>query len=405
MHTYETLSRSTVSFAKRNVARTMLLALLASAWIQSQPNTAFCCSAFLVTGDGRVLFGNNEDYSDPDTRIWFVPGSKDRNGVMYLGFGNGFPQGGMNDAGLAFDGFATKRNPLKAQDGKRVFVGNPISEAMETCETVDQVIEFLEGIDLSPLLTQAMLFFADASGDSVIIEGDVFLRKNSDFQVVTNFYQSAHEDDLAECPRYASAFRMLSTRRDTGTELCESVLAQTAQRGSATATLYSNVFDLQNKSVRLYLFQDFDNPVELDLDAELAKGARNLRLPELFEKNQRYEIFRKSKIDSIQKRIKKRLGPKLTSSQLGSLVGSYDLDARGSKYRVEVKRQGDRLTATGPTISGGSLEFHSATATEFFMIETGREWTLQFHLGKKGKVSGFTLDTGEAKFKAVIAGE
>ena len=40
---------------------------------------------------------------------------------MYLGYDNGFPQGGMNDAGLAFDGFATGARPMSKQDGKRVF--------------------------------------------------------------------------------------------------------------------------------------------------------------------------------------------------------------------------------------------------------------------------------------------
>ena len=42
--------------------------------------------------------------------------------------------------------------------------------------TVEEAIAFLEDVDLRPLLSRAMLFFADASGDSVIIEGDKFLR-------------------------------------------------------------------------------------------------------------------------------------------------------------------------------------------------------------------------------------
>jgi hypothetical protein len=64
---------------------------------------------------------------------------------MDLGFANGCPQGGMNDAGLAFDGFATAPRPLRAQDGKHRFPGNPI------------------------------------------VEGDTFLPKQGEFQVVTGF--------------------------------------------------------------------------------------------------------------------------------------------------------------------------------------------------------------------------
>ena len=54
-----------------------------------------------------------------------------------------------------------------------------------------------------------MLMFSDKSGDSVIIEGDEFVRKEGSFQVVTNFYQSRQENDRAMCPRFDSAVGML----------------------------------------------------------------------------------------------------------------------------------------------------------------------------------------------------
>jgi hypothetical protein len=253
--------------------------------------SALPCTGFLVVGDGRVLFGNNEDFWNPETRVWFVPATGARHGVMYLGFDNGFPQGGMNDAGLAFDGFATSPTPLTQQEGKRAFPGNPISEAMETCATVDEVVTFLEGVDLTPLLTRAMLFFADANGDSVIVEGDTFLRKQGDFQAITNFYQSAQDDDLAQCPRYAAAVRILEAREETSLDVCTQALSASAQRGRRVASLYSNVFDLEARTAHLYLLYDFEHPVVLDLDEELAKGARTLRLPDLFPPSPAYEQY------------------------------------------------------------------------------------------------------------------
>ena len=60
-----------------------------------------------------MLAGNNEDYLDPDTRMWFVPGEDGRHGCMFFGYADGFPQGGMNDAGLFFDGLALEPEPIE----------------------------------------------------------------------------------------------------------------------------------------------------------------------------------------------------------------------------------------------------------------------------------------------------
>ena len=64
------------------------------------------CTVFAVSHDGTVFFGNNEDWKDPYTRVWFLPAENGKYGRLYLGFerfGVTIPQGGMNDQGLAFD--------------------------------------------------------------------------------------------------------------------------------------------------------------------------------------------------------------------------------------------------------------------------------------------------------------
>ena len=58
------------------------------------------CTAFLVAGDGGVLFGNNEDFWNPATGMWFVPAEGESLGAVFFGFDNLSPQGGMNEAGL-----------------------------------------------------------------------------------------------------------------------------------------------------------------------------------------------------------------------------------------------------------------------------------------------------------------
>ena len=378
-----------------------LLAVLASALLAAP---AIPCSAFVVVGDGRILFANNEDFFDPDTYVWFVPAKDGRHGAMYLGYGNGFPQGGMNDAGLAFDGFATEPNPMKAQDGKEAYHSNTslLAEVMETCSTVDDVVAFFERIDLRPILTRAMLFYADANGDAVIVEGDVILRKSGDVQAVTNFYQSECEDPMAACPRYAAAMRVLEQRKRTSVELCEKALSAAAQRGDRVATLYSNVFDLKARTARLYLFHDYDNAVELDLAEELAKGERKLKLPELFPRNRGFERFYERSDQAISERIAARAGPRPSLATLKALEGEYDLALDGKPVRVTLKRRLRQLEAESEIYAqlGGKLRFHAASKTEFFAITRSLEQTLRFRLGDDGRATGFTLEQGGVERRA-----
>jgi hypothetical protein len=323
---------------------------------------------------------------------------------MYLGYDNGFPQGGMNDAGLAFDGFATGPFAMRQQDGKRLFPGNPINEVMETCATVEEVIAFLSDVDLRPLLSQAMLFFADASGDAVIVEGDVFLRMEGDVQAITNFYQSAQLDDRAQCPRYAAALDVLEGRPHTSIDICTEALSAAAQRGDRVASLYSNVFDLETCTARLYLFQDFENAVVLDLHEELKKGARTLRLPDLFGSNPAFERFVKVQDGVLAQRVADRRGPALDDAELEACTGQFDLTIGDDVHRITIARQGTQLLATGSLFarSDGSLLLESASPSEFFSMSYANEVTVRFQRDDRDGLSGLTLVTRGREYDAAL---
>ena len=77
---------------------TLFLALLSLV-----PAHLHACTIFVLTDTNRVLFCNNEDWSDPKTRIWFLPAGDGYYGAVYVGFDNGWAQGGMNTQGLAYD--------------------------------------------------------------------------------------------------------------------------------------------------------------------------------------------------------------------------------------------------------------------------------------------------------------
>ncbi len=69
------------------------------------------CTAFYLKGRDKVLVGNNEDGTNPDTRVWFVPGEAGKYGRMYVGYADLSAQGGVNERGLWFDAFGLKQSP------------------------------------------------------------------------------------------------------------------------------------------------------------------------------------------------------------------------------------------------------------------------------------------------------
>jgi hypothetical protein len=77
----------------------ILTFLLSSALLNS-----FACSMCKVTINGRTYLGSNEDSWRPGSTIRFENKTFGNYGAVYVGYGDGFPQGGMNEAGLAFDG-------------------------------------------------------------------------------------------------------------------------------------------------------------------------------------------------------------------------------------------------------------------------------------------------------------
>lgn len=61
------------------------------------------CTVFYVSGDGIVYAGNNEDWKDPYSRMFFYPAEENKHGWIKFGWAGGFPQGGMNDCGVFRD--------------------------------------------------------------------------------------------------------------------------------------------------------------------------------------------------------------------------------------------------------------------------------------------------------------
>lgn len=245
------------------------------------------CTTFCVSSGDVTFFGNNEDWRNPETRYWVVNGKRGEFGRIYFGFDNLFPQGGMNQAGLCFDGLATEFMPVTGSSAKpRVDLKDFIDRVMARCSSVDEVIKEFRRVNVS-FLEHSMMIYSDASGASVIIEGDEIIRKEGTFQIATNFYQSKTEIESISCERYLKARSLLSTLEGVPTaEFCSTILETTKQSGEIR-TVYSTIYDLKNRKIWLYSMGDFSDAEVLDLSRELELGDHVVRLRDIFMEDQR----------------------------------------------------------------------------------------------------------------------
>ena len=284
----------------RSLLRLTAAALMSGAIVLARPGVQ-ACTAFCAASGGQVLVGNNEDWNNPRTKIWFVPATPGTYGRMYVGFDDMWPQGGMNEHGLWFDGFAAPAMKATASAALPSYPGNIIDAAMAECSTVAEVVQLFGRYNRS-FLSEAILMFADASGDAVSIEANAMVRKKGRHFVQANFHQSLSPDGNGD-GRFATATGMLERAGDgISTDLFRRILAATHQNGGSP-TLYSNIYDLRAATMHLYYFHDFEHAVTFKLADELKKGARVLDIPALFPRNADAEAFAARRPDAAARPV------------------------------------------------------------------------------------------------------
>lgn len=231
---------------------------------------ARACSIFVLTDGRQVLFCNNEDWSNPKTRIWFVPGESGRHGCAYVGFDDDWAQGGLNTEGLAFDWVAGFKEKWEADPKKATAEGNSAQRMLETCSTVDEAIAFYEKHH-EPSFSYGKMLVADRSGASAVLgakDGRLHVEKKKESRVLT----IGHRVELVG--------KMLAEGPDATPANAAKILKAARQEGKH-ATRYSNVFDLKSGAIFLYRFPDQDDAVKLDLAEELKKGGHFYDIPDI----------------------------------------------------------------------------------------------------------------------------
>ena len=254
--------------------------------------TALGCSMFKLTMYGKTMVGNNEDYWNPNSRIWFEQGKVNEYGAVYVGYDDFWPQGGMNQAGLVFDGFSMDYLAINDTLGKKSLDVNFLRYIMKKYSAVDDVKKYLSQYNLHGLET-SMFLFIDKTGKYLVVEGDSLITGNNQSYVLSNFYPSQIKDENEiNIPIYHKGKRLLESKKDTSISFCSSVMDTMHQeRNWGAGTMYTTIYDLKEGTIYLYFFRDYTHVVKFNLNQELKKKDYSLVIPDLFPENKKGQDF------------------------------------------------------------------------------------------------------------------
>jgi len=243
----------------------------------------YSCTIFYIVKDNKIFAGNNEDWEDPYSKMWFYPPENNKHGWIKFGWGSGFPQGGMNDQGLFWDASAGAylAMPLSEAD-KEKYPGPLMQKVIEECANVEDALEIFAEYYCKDQY-KAQYLVGDSLANSIIVEGDNIITMDSNWQVLTNFYHSHPDLGGYPCWRHETATNMLSSVNELSPYVIGSVLDATHQEGRYP-TQYSNIYDLKNCDMYLFYYHNYEEFIKIDLIAELNKGYRSFAIPGLFSR-------------------------------------------------------------------------------------------------------------------------
>jgi len=245
----------------------------------------FACLILFITDGKTVLVGNHEDWYARDAVLTFIPAEGKKLGMLYFDFASEkTAQGGMNTAGLFFDGTRTPFAPYSDNDSKKDCKCYIWRKILEECATVDEALSYVEKYKI-PEIEEVHILFADKKGNSAavgIYDGKLQIhRKTGNHQLLTNFnLNDPSYGDEPPCERFAKAEKMLGSDSSATVENLEKILSMTHQND---LTVYSNIYDLKSGEVYIYNRADFTRKVKFNLSNELKKGKHVVSIPSLFK--------------------------------------------------------------------------------------------------------------------------
>jgi len=297
------------------------------------PLQIFPCLILKIAHGNCVLTGNNEDIDNPLTKIWFEPPEKGKYGITYFGYSVNYPQGGMNDHGLFFDAVAGYKTDWKKSPKRLDYAGNLNRKIMEECATVEEAISVYNKYNKSSF-RYARYLLADRTGAPAIvgwIDGELkFIRDKGGFQAV------GFKEETA-----ASMLKSIKEQKDAVSVDDVKAVLQACHQEGRYPTQYSNICDLKNNVVYMFLYNDYSTFVKFDANEEFKKGEHHYRLLPFFPDNEKArkadEKYRQSLLDHHKKLTE---NPKVSAAGYGwrelSLLGLELIDYEEYKEAIAV---------------------------------------------------------------------
>lgn len=241
--------------------------------------TARACTVFVLTDGKHTYFFNNEDFSNPNTRLWFIPEGKGHFGCAYVGYNDGESQGGLNTEGLTFDwvtvdtdSYGTDPDYVPEKNLIRID-GNTSQWMLERCKTVTEAIKFYQTYR-EPAFARTTLIIADKSGSSVIIgskNGKIYYDIAKESRGLgygeTTFQKLYNSKSILDMNESAQILRQCVVQGEGGTK-------------------YSNSYNLKTGDIVFYNFANQHENAKLNLFKELKKGSHYYEIPSIANQTQ-----------------------------------------------------------------------------------------------------------------------
>ena len=257
---------------------------------------ASACTIFTATQEETVLFAGNEDQGPNDA--YLIVDTSGTYGVVYIGTSWGSSSmleiTGINEQGLSYDMNWIPTETLNPHPERGTPGEWAVTHLIKECATVEEVLGIALTYDWGVSMDY-QIHFVDATGDAAVIhpgpDGELAYTRKLDGDghlVSTNFNLASLATGDYSCWRYDTASQMLmelATGEPLTVEFMATVLDDTHQEGDIS-TIYSTVYDLRERTLYLYYEYKFDDPVIIDVAAELDGGDRQVHIDELLQAGQ-----------------------------------------------------------------------------------------------------------------------
>ncbi len=249
---------------------------------------ASACTLFWANRNNQILCAKNMDWSNPDSRMLFIPASDGKYGRVYFGIASsyGFTNtSGMNEMGLWYGGASLpERTDIFNTYNKPRWDYELIEKVMEECATVDEAIEIFSQY-WEPHWNGHSLI-ADRYGNCAVIEyGEqdvIILQADKNYQMLTNFYLcDTINSRWYNCYRYNVSKTMLEESPDISFALFRDIAKATHAKGEFQ-TVLTTIHDLKSGNIQLYYMHNFQEYLTINLSEELEKGKHYLKCSDYY---------------------------------------------------------------------------------------------------------------------------